>query len=102
MHTRKIPASSLVVAALLAAPILVASHRAQAQSETVLYSFCSAGTSCPDGEDASSSLIADSNGNFYGTTQFGGVAVAYGRGTVFEVIPTARAAGQRRYFTPSQ
>jgi uncharacterized repeat protein (TIGR03803 family) len=73
--------------ALLAAFVLIADHPALAQSQTVLYSFCSAGTSCPDGEDASSSLVADGAGNFYGTTQSGGIGVGYGQGTVFEISP---------------
>jgi uncharacterized repeat protein (TIGR03803 family) len=79
--------SSVLTAALLAASVLIAGRLAQAQSETVLYSFCSGGSSCPDGEDASSSLIADGAGNFYGTTQFGGIGAPYGRGTVFELSP---------------
>lgn len=79
--------SGALTVASLAACVLIAGRPAQGQSETVLYSFCSAGTSCPDGEDASSSLIADGTGNFYGTTQFGGVALGYGRGTVFELSP---------------
>jgi uncharacterized repeat protein (TIGR03803 family) len=79
--------SSVLTVALFAASVLIAGRRAQAQSETVLYSFCSAGTSCPDGEDASSSLIADGAGNFYGTTQSGGIGVGYGQGTVFEISP---------------
>jgi len=53
-------------------------------TETVLYSFCvSAG--CPDGQSPEGSLIFDSHGNLYGTTNSGG---AYGYGTVFELSPT--------------
>jgi uncharacterized repeat protein (TIGR03803 family) len=50
-------------------------------SETVLYNFCSA-ASCTDGELPAAGLIADSGGNLYGTTQYGG---ADGSGTVFEL-----------------
>jgi uncharacterized repeat protein (TIGR03803 family) len=71
--------------AVVAALFLIAARPAQAQTETVLYNFCSAGTGCPDGQDASSSLIADGTGNFYGTTQFGGIGAPSGRGTVFEL-----------------
>jgi len=87
MIGKRLLTCSALTVSLLAASVLIASRPAQAQSQTVLYSFCSAGTSCPDGEDASSSLIADGAGNFYGTTQFGGVGAPYGRGTVFELSP---------------
>ena len=73
--------------AVVAATFLVGARPAQAQTQTVLYNFCSAGTSCPDGEGAGSSLTADGAGNFYGTTQFGGIGAPYGRGTVFELSP---------------
>ena len=79
--------SSVLTVALFAASVLIAGQQAQAQSETVLYSFCSAGTSCPDGEDTSSGLITDGTGNFYGTTQSGGIGAGYGQGTVFEISP---------------
>jgi len=78
---------SALTVAVVAALFLIAASPAQAQTETVLYNFCSAGTTCPDGQDASSSLIADGTGNFYGTTQFGGIGAPYGRGTVFELSP---------------
>jgi uncharacterized repeat protein (TIGR03803 family) len=50
---------------------------------TVLYSF--AGSSSSDGEQPEASLIQDSNGNFYGTTEAGG---ANGAGTVFKITPS--------------
>jgi uncharacterized repeat protein (TIGR03803 family) len=46
----------------------------------VLYSF----NGMPDGVGPAGSLIMDPQGNFYGTTEFGGV---YGQGTVFKVTP---------------
>ena len=49
-------------------------------TETDLYSFAGG----KDGADPQSSLIADSNGNLYGTTSAGG---ANGRGTVFRLSP---------------
>jgi uncharacterized repeat protein (TIGR03803 family) len=46
---------------------------------TTLYSFC-AETGCTDGYDPTAALVQATNGNFYGTTTFGG---ADGDGTVF-------------------
>ncbi len=56
-------------------------------TETVLYSFCTTlnTTNCPDGAGPESSLIADKNGNLYGTTESGGVN---GGGTAFELSPS--------------
>src|ERR1700678_560222 len=48
---------------------------------TLLYSFCSL-ASCADGDDPFAPLIQASNGNFYGTTLYGG---AKGYGTVFAI-----------------
>jgi len=50
---------------------------------TTLYSFCSQ-TNCTDGYFPTSGLIQGTDGNFYGTTLFGG---AYGFGTVFKLSP---------------
>ena len=50
--------------------------------ETVLYSFCSQ-PNCTDGENPSSGVIADKDGNLYGTTIYGGAW-----GTLFKVTPT--------------
>jgi uncharacterized repeat protein (TIGR03803 family) len=55
-------------------------------TETMLYSFCSAGGSvCTDGGIPSAGLIRDAAGNLYGTTSAGG-ANSNG-GTVFELAP---------------
>jgi len=56
--------------------------RAHAQTETVLYSFCTMGAPCADGANPYAGLIRDAKGNLYGTTFFGG---AYGQGAVFEL-----------------
>jgi uncharacterized repeat protein (TIGR03803 family) len=50
-------------------------------TETVLYSFCSL-AACADGALPTSSVIMDTDGNMYGTTQTGG---ANNRGTIFEL-----------------
>ncbi len=63
--------------------LLIAARPAPAQTEKVLYNFCSQ-PNCVDGEDPASSLTPDGAGNFYGTTQLGG---AHQYGTVFELSP---------------
>jgi uncharacterized repeat protein (TIGR03803 family) len=52
---------------------------------STLYIFCSQ-TNCADGVSPYAGLIRGSNGNFYGTTNFGG-ANSFG-GTVFEITPS--------------
>jgi uncharacterized repeat protein (TIGR03803 family) len=52
---------------------------------TTLHQFCSV-ASCLDGNTPTTALVLDSNGNIYGTTQFGG---SKNKGTVFEVSPSA-------------
>ena len=54
-------------------------------TETVLYSF----TGGTDGASPSPGLIFDSQGNIYGTTQYGGTSPgAAGNGVVFELSPS--------------
>ena len=50
---------------------------------TTLYSFCAANSACPDGSSPGA-LIEGSDGNFYGTTNQGGVG---NHGTVFKLTP---------------
>jgi len=61
---------------------------------TVLYSFCSQ-ANCADGESPAAPLIQASNGNFYGTTEYGGVSPycadqSLGCGTLFEITPEGK------------
>ena len=56
-----------------------------ASTPTTLYSFC-AQVGCIDGAVPNAGLIADANGNLFGTTSEGG---AYGGGTVFKIAKTA-------------
>lgn len=59
---------------------------------TTLYRFCSL-SNCADGMNPDGGLVQGSNGNFYGTTKWGGanacylVSIDYGCGTVFEITP---------------
>jgi uncharacterized repeat protein (TIGR03803 family) len=59
---------------------------------TTLYNFCSQGAFCNDGSYPSAALVQGTDGNFYGTTEFGGFAFycsnSPGCGTVFMVTPT--------------
>jgi uncharacterized repeat protein (TIGR03803 family) len=50
---------------------------------TTLYSFC-AQVSCTDGKTPVAGLTQATDGNFYGTTEFGG---ANGAGTIFQLTP---------------
>ncbi len=58
-----------------------ASLGAQIATETVLYSFCSVGQFCSDGDYPTSALIEGTDGNYYGTT-------SGPSGTVFKVTPS--------------
>lgn len=52
---------------------------------TTLYSFCSMGAaSCTDGASPTAGLTEGNDGNFYGTTQFGG---GHQYGTAFKITP---------------
>ena len=56
---------------VISALLLIVARPAHAQTDIVLYNFCSQ-PNCIDGEGPSSSLAPDGAGNFYGTTQLGG------------------------------
>jgi len=63
--------------------LVVTAVPTHAQTESVLYSFCAKGKSCPEGEQPQFvTLVADAKGNLYGTTTFGG---AHKEGTVFRL-----------------
>ena len=69
--------------AFLLVLVLSASLPSRAQSERVLYDFCSL-ADCGDGQHPFAAPVIDSKGNFYGTTNSGGVN---GAGTVFKLSP---------------
>jgi len=55
---------------------------------TTLYNFCSK-TDCADGASPASALILGTDGNFYGTTEFGGIYnfCEFRCGTIFKITP---------------
>jgi uncharacterized repeat protein (TIGR03803 family) len=53
---------------------------------TTIYSFC-AQTNCTDGSFPYAGLVQATNGNFYGTTEEGGL---YGWGTIFEITTSGK------------
>jgi len=68
---------------------------------TTLYSFCSQ-PACADGSGPVGGLIQATDGNFYGTTSYGGnyyggpsgfCYASYGCGTIFQLIPPVAPAG---------
>jgi uncharacterized repeat protein (TIGR03803 family) len=66
---------------------------ARAQTESVLYSFCTQG--CTDGADPyTAPVVVDQKGNLYGTTYYGGVDLFQcspdGCGVVFKVTPEGK------------
>ena len=82
MHPKKSSHTILLFAILLA--ILVCTGSAMAQTERVLYSFQGGS----DGINPTTSLIADSAGNLFGTTTDGGSGNCDGGcGVVFELKP---------------
>ncbi len=64
---------------------------------TVLYQFCSL-ADCADGSNPNGGLIQASDGNFYGTTAWGGL---YGAGTLFEVTPQGALTVLHNFCTQS-
>jgi uncharacterized repeat protein (TIGR03803 family) len=61
---------------------------------TTLYHFCSkGGNKCTDGGGPAAALVQGTDGNFYGTTEYGGAhqnVCSSGCGTIFKITPTGR------------
>jgi uncharacterized repeat protein (TIGR03803 family) len=60
---------------------------------TTLYRFCSQGVPCNDGYNPAAGLVQATDGNFYGTTQYGAnEACPGGCGTIFQLTPEGTLA----------
>jgi uncharacterized repeat protein (TIGR03803 family) len=60
---------------------------------TTLYNFCSQ-TNCTDGRNPYAGLVQAANGDFYGTTFYGG---ANNNGTIFKITPTGTLTTLHRF-----
>ncbi|HTS37695.1 MAG TPA: choice-of-anchor tandem repeat GloVer-containing protein [Candidatus Solibacter sp.] len=80
--TRQIINRFILVLAGIAMLASLATLPAVAQTESILYNFCSVQQNCGDGASPIGTLVRDSAGNLYGTTCIGG---ALEEGTVFKL-----------------
>jgi uncharacterized repeat protein (TIGR03803 family) len=78
--------SCAVLFAVATLLICATASPARAQTFTTLHSF----TGTPDGASPFGGLVADRDGNYYGTTQYGGTS---NNGTVFEISPPTVIGG---------
>lgn len=87
--------SSRTFCATLFAVALFAANGAFAQGphERTIYNFQGDNGTAPDGKNPQGGLIADANGNLYGTTNGGGTSTTCPCGTVFQLSPPATAGG---------
>jgi uncharacterized repeat protein (TIGR03803 family) len=76
--------STLLLLAAVVGLLVAAIQTTQAQTFTVLYSFCSQ-ANCADGASPTDALVEDGSGNLYGTAEYGGGGKV---GTVFEFTTT--------------
>ncbi len=93
----------LLTLPVLCTLILISAHPAQAQTETVLYNFCSVESygNCLDGANPLSSLTSD-GGNWYGTTSLAGWDMRdQDMEPYFSSRRTAAVAGTNPYSTTS-
>src|SRR5271166_2648016 len=84
---RSLRGASAALALAVVLGLGVTIQLAQAQTFTVLYSFCSQ-SNCTDGANPFAGLVQDAAGNLYGTTDEGGASYGdnyLGAGTVFKI-----------------
>ncbi len=77
--------ASLVLALVGLAFVAIVPGQSRAANLRTLYSFCVLLPNCADGGHPDTALLADANGNLFGTTFTGGTN---GYGTVFEIAKT--------------
>jgi uncharacterized repeat protein (TIGR03803 family) len=90
---RKTPASSLLALVAFTLFAILGVTSAAAQAEKILYRF---GSVSNDGVFPTGTLIADTQGNLYGTTGVGGT---FNQGTVFELTPAGGAWTENILYT---
>jgi len=78
--------NKILTAALAVAAIGFGTHGASAASFTVEHNFC-VKTNCVDGSQPGSAPVADSTGNYYGTTSAGGKNA---KGTIYRMSLTGK------------
>src|SRR5277367_78226 len=86
LNSRNLGVAGVLLPAIFT--FLVVATPAWAQTESVLYNFCSVGDLCADGAYPIAPLTSDGTGNFYGTTHSGGQSGTYG--AVFELSPNGK------------
>lgn len=67
---------------------------------TTIYNFCSQ-KNCADGQSPTEPLVLATDGNFYGTTWFGGVGHNIG-GTIFRITPAGKLTTLYRFCSVGQ
>jgi uncharacterized repeat protein (TIGR03803 family) len=70
---------------------------------TTLYSFCSAGPPCIDGNQPNGGLLLGSDGNFYGITLYGGPVqgcASFNCGTLFQITPAGALTTITTFLNP--
>lgn len=84
--TKRMPACASSLALLLILAMLGVPAQAAQSTLNSLFTFtCDSNENCPNG-NLPNSLIQSADGNFYGTTEFGGTG-SQARGTVFKLTP---------------
>jgi uncharacterized repeat protein (TIGR03803 family) len=89
-------ARALYLSLAIAIATMILGGGALAQTESVLHTF----QSHRDGQNPLGALVADKDGNLYGTTQAGGAgynACGSGCGTIFEIKPPTSTDGHLAY-----
>jgi len=94
-------AASKLLRLVIAVILLVLAGRAfNAGAQTAETNLCSLGNSPTDGVEPAGGLVQASDGNFYGTTEYGGTSLncgSFGCGTIFRVSPSGTYTNLRSF-----